>query len=140
MGKNKIISSVYIYRQIDRSSQAGDVVNRCVIGTNKPYRDSFICCLNDFTIPTKIHHRINYWLIYTTCIKCILWVIKLNQLEWIEKKALTPNTPLIQLWCAQSKLNMDEIFSLNIHVWCLDIPQKVLLKSLHARKRQFLLL
>ena len=60
------LKSVYIYRQIDRSCQAGDIVNRCVIGTNKAYRDSFICCLNDLTIPTKIHHRINYWLIYTT--------------------------------------------------------------------------
>ena len=29
---------------------------------------------------------------------------------------LTPNMPLIQLWCAQSKLNMDEICSLNIHL------------------------
>ena len=29
---------------------------------------------------------------------------------------LTPNTPLIQLWCARSKLNMDEICSLNIHL------------------------
>ena len=53
---------------------------------------------------------------------------------------LTPNTPLIQLWCAQSKLNMDKICSLNIHLWYVDIPQKVLLKSLHAQKRSFLLL
>ena len=30
--------------------------------------------------------------------------------------ALTPNMPLIQLWCAQSKLNMDEICILNIHL------------------------
>ena len=29
---------------------------------------------------------------------------------------LTPNRPLIQLWCARSKLNMDEICSLNIHL------------------------
>ena len=29
---------------------------------------------------------------------------------------LTPNRPLIQLWCARSKLNMDEIYSLNIHL------------------------
>ena len=28
---------------------------------------------------------------------------------------LTPNRPLIQLLCARSKLNMDEICSLNIH-------------------------
>ena len=27
--------------------------------------------------------------------------------------SLTPNTSLIQLWCAQSKLNMDEICSLS---------------------------
>ena len=47
-------------------------------------------------------------------------------------KSLTPNTPLIQLWCSRSKLNMDEICSLNIHLWYVDIPQKVLLKSLHA--------
>ena len=32
-------------------------------------------------------------------------------------KGLTPNTPpLIQLWCARSKLNMDEICSLNINL------------------------
>ena len=53
---------------------------------------------------------------------------------------LTPNMPLIQLWCAQSKSNMDEICSLNNHLWYVDIPQKVLLKSLHAQKRPFLLL
>ena len=29
---------------------------------------------------------------------------------------LTPNMPLIQLWCARSKWNMDEICSLNIHL------------------------
>ena len=29
---------------------------------------------------------------------------------------LTPNRPLIQLWCARSKLNMDKICSLNIHL------------------------
>ena len=29
---------------------------------------------------------------------------------------LTPNRPLIQLWCARSKLNMDEICSLNIYL------------------------
>ena len=50
---------------------------------------------------------------------------------------LTHNTPLIQLWCAQSKLNMEEICSLNIHLWYVDIPQKVLLKSLHAQRRSF---
>ena len=54
--------------------------------------------------------------------------------------SLTPNRPLIQLWCAQSKLNMDENCSLNIHLWYVDIPQKVLLKSLHAQKWSFLLL
>ena len=48
---------------------------------------------------------------------------------------LTPNRPLIQLWCARSKLNMNEICSLNIHLWYVDIPQKVLLKSLHAQKK-----
>ena len=53
---------------------------------------------------------------------------------------LTPNRPLIQLWCAQSKLNMDEIYSLNIHLWYVDIAQNFLLKSLHAQKRPFLLL
>jgi hypothetical protein len=47
-------------------------------------------------------------------------------------QSLTPNTTLIQLWCARSKLNMDEICSLNIHLWYIDIPQKVLLKSLNA--------
>ena len=47
-------------------------------------------------------------------------------------RILTSNMSLIQLWCAQSKLNMDEICSLNIHFWYVDIPQKVLLKSLHA--------
>ena len=36
---------------------------------------------------------------------------------------LTPNMPLIQLWCAQSKSNMDEICSLNNHLWYVDIPQ-----------------
>ena len=30
--------------------------------------------------------------------------------------SLTPNTPMIQLWCVRSKLNMDEICSLNIHL------------------------
>ena len=29
---------------------------------------------------------------------------------------LTPNKPLNQLWCFRSKLNMDEICSLNIHL------------------------
>ena len=53
---------------------------------------------------------------------------------------LTRNKPLIQLWCARSKLNMDEIFRLNIHLWYVDIPQFFLLKSLHAQKRSFLLL
>jgi hypothetical protein len=53
---------------------------------------------------------------------------------------LTPNRPLIQLWCARSKLNMDEICSLNIHLEYVDIAQKVLLKSLHAQKMPFLLL
>ena len=56
------------------------------------------------------------------------------------KYNLTPNRPLIQLWCARSKLNMDEICSLNIHLSYVDIPQKVLLKSLHAQRRSFLLL
>ena len=32
------------------------------------------------------------------------------------ERVLTPNRPLIQLWCARSKLNMDEICSLNIHL------------------------
>ena len=32
------------------------------------------------------------------------------------KLSLTPNTPLIQLWRARSKWNMDEICSLNIHL------------------------
>ena len=50
----------------------------------------------------------------------------------VNQNSLTPNRPLIQLWCARSKLNMDEICSLNIHLWYVDIPQKVLLKSLHA--------
>ena len=53
---------------------------------------------------------------------------------------LTLDTPLIRLWCPRSKLNMDEICSLNIHLWYVDIPQKVLLKSLHAQRRSFLLL
>ena len=53
---------------------------------------------------------------------------------------LTPNMPLIQFWGAQTKLNMDEICSLNIHLRYADIPQKVLLKSLHAQRRSFLLL
>ena len=57
-----------------------------------------------------------------------------------KNKWLTPNRPLIQLWCARSKLKMDEICSLNIHLWYVDIAQKVLLKSLHAQKRSFLLL
>ena len=41
---------------------------------------------------------------------------------WLEKhqssgsRGLTPNRPLIQLWCARSKLNMDEICSLNNHL------------------------
>ena len=52
---------------------------------------------------------------------------------------LTPNTPLLQLWCARSKLNMNEICSLNIHLWYVDIPQKVLLKFLHVQRRSFLL-
>ena len=51
--------------------------------------------------------------------------------------SLTPNMPLILLWCARSKLNMDEICSLNIHSRHVDIPQKVLLKSLHAKEDQF---
>ena len=34
----------------------------------------------------------------------------------VSGKCLTPNTPLIQLWYARSKLNMDEICSLNIHL------------------------
>ena len=58
----------------------------------------------------------------------------------INSVLLTPNTPLIQLWCARSKLNMDEISGLNIHLWYVDIPKKVLLKSLHAQRRSFLLL
>ena len=32
---------------------------------------------------------------------------------------------------------MDEICSLNIHLWYVGIPQKVLLKSLHAQRRSF---
>ena len=48
---------------------------------------------------------------------------------------LTPNMPLIQPSCAQSKLNMDEICSLNIHLRYVDIPQNVLLKYLHAQRR-----
>ena len=55
-------------------------------------------------------------------------------------KILTPNTPLIQLWCARSKLDMDETCSLNIQLWYVDIPQIFLLKSLHAQTRSFLLL
>ena len=59
---------------------------------------------------------------------------------WVLLFDLRPNTPLIQLWCARSKLNMDEIFSLKIHVWYVDIPQKVFFKSLHVHCRSFLLL
>ena len=58
----------------------------------------------------------------------------------ISAMTLTPNTPLIQLWCARLKLNMNEICSLNIHLRYVDLPQKVLLKSLHAQKWSFLLL
>ena len=54
-----------------------------------------------------------------TPINCLTYYLKLfaflgNSLR------LTPNTPLIQLWCARSKLNMDEICSLNIHLWYVD--------------------
>ena len=34
--------------------------------------------------------------------------------------SLTTNTPLIQLWCAQSKLNKDEICCSNIHLWYVE--------------------
>ena len=83
------------------------------------------------------------------CYKVSIWLAKIGRSSilksWISQSETTkklidliPNTPLIQLWCARSKLNMDEICSLNIHLWYVDIPQKVLLKSLHAQRRSFL--
>ena len=39
----------------------------------------------------------------------------------------------------QNQIHMDEICSLNIHLEYVDIPQKVLLKSVHEQ-RSFLLL
>ena len=33
---------------------------------------------------------------------------------------------------------MNEICNLNIHLWYVDVPQKVLLKSLRAQRRSFL--
>ena len=93
----------------------------------------------------KFGSRSLYWLLcdYTLLsrvflvIQSLVWGVS-NVLFWLCH--LTPNTPLIQLWCARSKLNMDEICSLNIHLWYVDIPHKVLLKSLHAQRRSFLLL
>ena len=52
---------------------------------------------------------------------------------WQELAHLTPNTPQIQLWCAWSKLNMDEIFNFKIHLRCVDVPKIFLLKSLNAQ-------
>ena len=37
---------------------------------------------------------------------------------------LTSNKPLIQQWCARSKLNMDEFYSLNIYLWYVTMPKK----------------
>ena len=36
--------------------------------------------------------------------------------------------PLIQLWCSRSKLIMDEICSLNIHLLYVERPQKVFIE------------
>ena len=53
---------------------------------------------------------------------------------------LTPNTPLIQLWCARSKLNMDDFSVLKGLLGYLDSTQEVELKSPHAQTWTFLLL
>ena len=50
-----------------------------------------------------------------------------------EEVYLTPDTPLIRLWCAQSKLNMDEICSLNIHLWYVDVVVRIRNQSLYIR-------
>ena len=48
---------------------------------------------------------------------------------------LTPNTPLVQLWCARSKLNMDEICSLNFYLSYLYAPQNLFFEiPLYAKK------
>ena len=47
-----------------------------------------------------------------------LEILKNFHLGEIDMFVLTPNMPLIQLWCAQSKLNMDDICSLNICMIC----------------------
>ena len=59
---------------------------------------------------------------------------------FILKRCLTPNTQLIQLWCAQSKLNMNEILLLKHSFMICRYTKEVLLKSLHAQERSFLLL
>ena len=89
-----------------------------------------------------IWHIAWFWFKTKKEIKVYLYLSKLFNISMsnITNFYLTPNRSLIQLWCAQSKLNMDEICSLNIHLWYVDTPQKVLLKSLHAQKRPFLLL
>ena len=48
--------------------------------------------------------------------QCTQKLLIISQFGSLSAFSLTPNTPLIQLWCARSKLNMDEICSLNIHL------------------------
>ena len=53
---------------------------------------------------------------------------------------LTPNTPLIHTSFTYRKLNMDEICGLKFYLSCVHSSQKILLKSLHAERRSFLVL
>ena len=53
---------------------------------------------------------------------------------------LTPNMPLIHASFTYPKLNMDEIHGLKFYLLYVHSSQKILLKSLHAQKRSFLVL
>ena len=53
---------------------------------------------------------------------------------------LTPNMPLIHTSFTYRKLNMDEICGLKSYLSCVHTSQKILLKSLHAQRRSFLVL
>ena len=57
-----------------------------------------------------------------------------------ELLALTPNTPLIHTSFMYRKLNMDEICGLEFYLSCVHTSQKILMKSLHAQRRSFLVL
>jgi hypothetical protein len=68
--------------------------------------------------------------------KVILYKVVL----WDVFNSLTPNMSLIHTSFTYSKLNMYEICGLKFYLSYIHKSQKVLLKSLHAQRRSFLLL